>query len=123
MSVPIIIFVVYFGGGAYVAAQRLPDLGPGRVAGLAFFAVCGLLAGALGIAGLNIYEIIRELRGHGFGGSDADILADSLRILLLETGTLFGLAAMVYLLAVRMNSDHRLGGPHPQDAPSAEQSR
>jgi hypothetical protein len=105
MIVPILIFVGCFGGGAVAAAKWLPDLGEGHVAGLAFFAVCGLLAAALSIAGLNVYEIVRELGdrgGLGFGEPSAAIFADSLRILLQESSTLFGLAAIVYLLALRL---------------------
>jgi hypothetical protein len=112
MIAPILIFVGCFGGGAVAAARWLPDLGEGQVAGLAFFAVCGLLAAALSIAGLNVYDVVRELGdrgGLGFGETSAAILADSLRILLLESGTLFGFAAIVYLLAPRLqqrpNSD------------------
>jgi hypothetical protein len=112
MVVPILIFVVCFAGGAYAAAQWLPALGTGRVAGLSFFAVCGLLAAALGNAGLNIYSIIRELGNHvdGFGGSNADFVASGLRILLLEAGTLFGLAAIVYLLAPQTDRERPAAG-------------
>jgi hypothetical protein len=105
MLVPIIIFVACFAGGAYAAARWLPDLGEGQVAGLAFFAACGLLAASLGNAGLNVYDIVRDLEGNrfgfGLGGPNAYLLAGGLRVLLLESGTLFGLAVIVYLLAWR----------------------
>lgn len=117
MLIPIVIFVACFGGGAVAAARLLPDLGPGSVAGLAFFAVCGLLAAALASAGLNIYEIVRELSDRGFGGfseASPDLLAVGLRSLLLDSGMLFGLATAVYLLAPR------LGKGAPDDrSPSA----
>jgi hypothetical protein len=101
MLVPIILFVACFAGGAYAAARWLPDLGEGQISGLAFFAACGLLAAALGNAGLNVYDIVRDLEGtdFGLGHPSAYILAGGLRILLLESGTLFGLAAIIYLIA------------------------
>lgn len=105
MIVPVLIFVGCFGGGAVAAARWLPDLGDGQVAGLAFFAVCGLLAAALSIAGLNVYDIVRELGergGLGFGGTSPEILSGGLRVILLDGGTLVGFAAIVYLLALRL---------------------
>lgn len=111
MIVPIVIFMACFGGGAVAAAQWLPGLDAGRVAGLAFFAVCGLLGAALGIAGLHIYSIAVEL-GRDFGLTNADVLAGGLRNILLDAGTLLGLAAIVYLLAPQ----HR---PQPADLQAA----
>lgn len=97
MVVPIVIFVVCFGGGAVAAAHWLPDLGTGQVAGLAFFAVCGLLGGALGLAGLHIYSLVNEMETRVL--SNGEVVAAVLRNILLDAGTLFGLAAIVYLLA------------------------
>jgi hypothetical protein len=103
--VPILIFVACFGVGIVASARWLPDLGPGPVAGLAFFVVCGLLAGALSLAGLAIYSIVREI--HEFGGltsagnltNSPEIVAAGIRNLVLESGTLVGLAGIIYLLA------------------------
>lgn len=100
MVVPILIFVVCFAGGAYAAAQWLPELGPGRIAGFAFFAVCGLLAAALALVGLHIYALVNEL-GERTAIPRGEITADVLRSVLIEAGTLTGLAAIVYLLAPR----------------------
>ncbi len=107
MLVPIIIFVVCFGGGAAAAGHWLPDLGASRVAGLAFFAVCGLLGAALAIVGLNVYEMVKGLGG--FEETKAEILAGELRYTLLEAGTLFGLAAIVYLIAPQAHRERSAG--------------
>lgn len=106
MLVPILVFVACFGIGITASARWLPDLGPGTVGGVAFFLVSGLLGAALGLSGLGIYSIVREI--HAFGGAltnggiattSGEILADGLRSILVESGTLVGLAGIVYLLA------------------------
>ncbi len=103
MVVPVPIFVACFGGGVVAASRRLPELADGPVGGLAFFAVCGLLGATLGLVGLHIYAIVGELGSSPFGGSkdDAEVLASGLAALLFEVGSIFGLAAIVYLLAPR----------------------
>lgn len=103
MIVPIVIFVVCFGGGAVAAANWLPDLGAGQVAGLAFFTVCGLLGGALGLVGLHVYSLINELGSRDLG--EGELLAAILRNILLDAGTLVGLAAITYLLAHEKRAD------------------
>lgn len=100
MVVAIIVFVGCFGFGSAAAARSLPDLGGGRVAGLAFFAVCGLLGGALALVGLHIYSIVNELtRRSIYGPLASEALAGELRSMLLDAGTLIGLAGILYLLA------------------------
>jgi hypothetical protein len=67
--------------------------------------VCGLLAAAVGLAGLDIYLVVREI--HEFGSligtgkvtNSPQILATGIRNILLDSGTLVGLACIVYLLA------------------------
>jgi hypothetical protein len=104
--VPGLIFLVCFGAGIVASAQWLPELAQGPVGGLAFFATCGLLAAALGLAGLHAYSIVNEL-GHPplepLG--KAEILAGGLRNLLLGCGTLLGLASIVYLLAPGLDEE------------------
>jgi hypothetical protein len=93
-----LIFLACFGVGLTTAARWLPDLAPGRVGGLAFVTVCLLLGAALSVIGLHAYTLIDELK-HTAGESEAEILATILRNMLLEAGTLLGLAGTVYLLA------------------------
>jgi hypothetical protein len=104
MLVPILIFFACFGIGVTASARWLPELGQGSVGGLAFLVVCGLLTGALILAGLDVYTIVKEI--HEFGGlkspvntDSPQILATGIRNIVLESGTLIGLAGIVYLLA------------------------
>lgn len=101
MLVPIVIFIGCFAIGAHATARWLPEVGDGQIAGLAFLAVCGLLATALSLAGVNVYEIVMSLNSSLKGEASADIVAAGLRLLLLDSGTIFGLAAIVYLLVPR----------------------
>ncbi|MDQ6820189.1 MAG: hypothetical protein M3076_07610 [Actinomycetota bacterium] len=78
------------------------SVSPGRVGGLALLVVCGLLGMALAIAGLHIYEIVREIDCSTSLGSTTDkpdLLALGVINILREAGPLLGLAAAVYLLA------------------------
>lgn len=95
----VLVFLVCFGVGLTVAANWLPDLAPGRVAGMAFVTVCVLIGAALGMVGLHTYTLINQLRDLPSGISEAEILASILRNTLLDAGTLLGLAGIVYLLA------------------------
>jgi hypothetical protein len=107
MLVPVLIFFACFGLGITASARWLPDLEPGTIGGLALFTVSGLLGAALCLAGLGVYSIVREI--HELGGglltngkvttASGDILADGMRNILLECGTVVGLAGIVYLLA------------------------
>jgi len=100
LTIPIVIFVGCFSAAIVAAARWLPELAAGSVGGLAFFTVAGLLGAAAGLVGLNIYEIVRALTIlPNERLSRPDLLASGLRSLLIETGTLVGLAAIVYLLA------------------------
>jgi hypothetical protein len=93
--VPIVICTACFAAGSVAAARWLPDLARGPRGGLAFLTVCGLIGAALSLAGLNIYEIV-ELRGFR---DDSGIVAVGLVALLRDSGTMVGVAAVVYLLA------------------------
>lgn len=104
MLVPALIVVACFGAGAAASARYLPDLGPGRVGGIAFFLVCGLLGAALGLIGLHLYTLAHGLeRGRGFGLGDDELFADVVRNILFEAGSLVALAAIVYLLAPQLS--------------------
>jgi hypothetical protein len=65
MVIPIVICAVCFAAGASAAALWLPDLAQGSVGGVAFVVVCGLIGAALSAAGLDIYEIVREMGRDG----------------------------------------------------------
>ncbi len=58
-----------------------------------------LFGAALGMVGLHTYTLIDQLRDSPGGISEAEILATILRNILLDAGTLLGLAGIVYLLA------------------------
>jgi hypothetical protein len=82
----------------------LPGLARGPVGDVAFFAVCGLIGAGLGVVGLHIYVTVRELDETGglprFDDS-AGLLASGLLQILLDGGTVLGLATIAYLLAPR----------------------
>jgi hypothetical protein len=102
--VPALVFVACFGGGAWASSRWLPELADGAVGTISFFAVCGLFAAGLGLAGMHVYTFILDLKiahkeflhsGSGVG----DVVAANVTNLLFEAGVMFGLAAVVYLLA------------------------
>jgi hypothetical protein len=96
--VPIVIAFVCFLGGLLAASRWLPDLADGRVAGISFFLVCGLVGAAVAVVGVDVYGIVRSLELRGFGERSI-IVASQLTDMLRNGGTLFALAALVYLVA------------------------
>lgn len=125
MGVPILIFVVGFGVGAALPAGWLPDLGEGRVAGVAFLVVCGLVGTVFALVALHVYEIVRQLDSAsslGVGNAKPDVIANGLLAMLRDIGPILGLAAAVYLLAPEAEQDESPDGP-PDVAPgySSEQ--
>jgi hypothetical protein len=109
IGIPIVIFVLCLSGGAVAAAKWLPALDAGSVAGLAFFAVCGLLGLALALLGEHVYLIANELKhastGAEAGLSKAELLGGGLRNIALDEGTVLGIAFAVYLLAPRLGRE------------------
>jgi hypothetical protein len=107
MLIPVLVFFVCFVLGVMSAARWLPDLGPGPAGGLAFFTVVGLFSAALGVVGLHAYSIINELTNPppGLASDKAELLAGGMRNILIDGGTLFGFAAIVYLLAPRADGE------------------
>jgi hypothetical protein len=101
MLVPALVFLACFGGGIFAATRWLPELAPGPVGGIAFFAICGLLGAGLGVVGLHTYIIVQELETIGGTRFDTEgsLLAGGLLTMMLDAGTLFGLATIAYLLA------------------------
>jgi hypothetical protein len=77
MDTVIVIAVVCFFAGAGAASRWLPDLAPGPVGGLAFFAVCGLFGAALAALGVNVDYLVRTLEGSGPGDLRADEVASA----------------------------------------------
>lgn len=96
MLVPVVIYVLCLSAGAAVSAQWLPALAPGPIGGVAFFLVCGLLGGALGVVGLRLYGIVELDTGGQFVNQAA---ANGLADMMWQAGVLAGLAVTVYLLA------------------------
>jgi hypothetical protein len=104
MLIPVVIFVVCLAGGAVASARWLPDLAAGPIGGSAFFVVCGLAGASLALVGLHVYSIANALNTGGFAGirnAKAEIMASGLQSALWEAGSLFALAAAVFLLAPR----------------------
>jgi len=112
--VPIAIYVALLSTGVFLATRWLPSLAPGRAAGLAFFAVCGLLGGSLAIVGLRLYLIVEEIGAHD--GLPRIIkrqaIGEGLVAMLWQAGLLLGLALTVYLLApaAHTSEDRRRSG-------------
>jgi hypothetical protein len=109
MYVSLLVFLVCFGAGVGASARWLPDLAVGRVGGLAFFATCGLLATALSLVGVHVYELVEELN-RSFPEKDAknELIAAAMANTLRDAGTVFGLGAIVYLLAPGVEDDDEL---------------
>jgi hypothetical protein len=102
--IPVLVFVVAFGAGVLVVSRWLPELAAGPVGGLAFFTVCGLVGAAVGLFGLHVYSIVREVEaasGSGPFGSKGDVLAGGMISILYESGLIFAAAMIVFLLAPR----------------------
>ena len=100
--IPALVFVATFGAGIMACARWLPDLAPGPVGGLAYFAVSGLAGAGAGLLGLHVYLTVREMEfasGSEPFGSKGTALASGLTSMLFESGLLFAAAAAVYLLA------------------------
>jgi hypothetical protein len=125
VGVPILIFVVGFGVGSALPARWLPDLGEGRVAGVAFLVVCGLVGMVFALVALHVYELVRQLDtagSLGVGNAKPDVIANGLLAMLRDIGPILGLAGAVYLLAPEPDHDELPGAP-PEAAPgySSEQ--
>lgn len=103
VAIPVLVFLACFGGAIVASARWLPDLGPGRVGGLAFFVVVGLIGAAAGILGLDVYSTVREIEfsrsdgSSGLGKSFA--IASGIHNILFDSGALVASAGIVYLLA------------------------
>jgi hypothetical protein len=115
MVVPVVIALACFVAGVLGAARWLPDLAPGRVGGIAFFAVTGLLAAALVVVGLRVYAIVAYITESPSDSAahEGEIFAAGVIQLLYEAGALVGLAGILYLLAPAPDDEHE-----PTDAAS-----
>jgi hypothetical protein len=106
VGVPLVIFVLCVCAGAVAGARWLPSLDVGPIAGLAFFAVCGLLGLAVALLGEHIYLIVHEVENLGVGPgavSKGEVVGAGLKNIALDEGTVLGIAAAVYLLAPRLD--------------------
>lgn len=79
---------------------------------MAFFVVCGLFGAALGLVGLHIYSIAREI-GEFRSLDNGEIVAEGLESMLWDAGSLLGLATAVYLLAPAAEPAEELPVPAP----------
>lgn len=100
MLIPVVIFVVCLCAGVVAGTRWLPALAAGVVGGLAFFVVCGLLGAALALVGLHVYSIVEDVNAFS-GLKHGEVVAGGLASMLWESGSLAGVAAVVYLLAPR----------------------
>jgi hypothetical protein len=109
--VPVLIFLAGLNAGVLVCARWLPDLAPGRVGGLAFFVVCGLIGAAVGLIGVHIYLMVEEVGRLPVSGafSQGVAVAAGIRGIVIDTGSLLGFAGVVYLLAPPPEVDDELG--------------
>jgi hypothetical protein len=116
--IPVLVFFFAFLAGILAATRWLPEIDAGPVGGLAFFTVCGLIGAAVGLFGLHVYSIVREVEaasGDGPFGSKGDVLADGIISILYESGLIFAAAVIVFLLAPR--EQEALGGDVPARTP------
>jgi len=97
-----IIAVLAAGAGFYATLRWAPPLRATRVGLLAAIVVANLVAAALVVVALDVYELIRTL-GHfgpaGFADQKTDLVARTISDMLAAAGPLLGLAAAVHLLA------------------------
>jgi hypothetical protein len=102
VSTPILIFLGGFLVGAIAPARWLPDVGDGRVAGVAFLLICGLLGIVVALVAVHVYEVVRQLNNAtvlGLAGEKPDVVANGITTTLSQIGPVLGIAAAVYLLA------------------------
>jgi hypothetical protein len=118
MAVPVVIFVACLSAGVFASSNWLPNLAAGSAGGLAFFAVSGLIGGALAVVGLRVYMIVEETHNGTSGFLNRDVVANDLTDMLWEAGLLLGLAVTVYLLAPAATAATAEASP-PPTTPSA----
>ncbi len=114
MLIPALIFLACLSVGVVASARWLPDLAAGQIGGLAFFLVCGILGAALGLVGVHVYLIVEELDHIREGAAvHGEIVAQGIRDIVFEVGSLLGFAAVIYLLAPPLDVDENLEGLSP----------
>jgi hypothetical protein len=96
--IPVLVFLACLSAGAVAGSRWTPDLAVGQVGGLAFFIVCGLLGAALGLVGMHVYLMVEQLENIR-GVSQGEIVAEGIRDILFEAGSVLGFAVVIYLLA------------------------
>ena len=68
---------------------------------MAFFLTCGLLGCALALLGVHAYLVVEEIDHLPPGLRKGEVLAEGLRNVIFEVGSLMGFATAVFLLAAR----------------------
>jgi hypothetical protein len=101
--VPALLFALCFLSSLAVAVYVLPPLAPGAIGKLAYGIAINLLAAAVAVMALEVYELIRVLVRYAAGVARAkpDILASGIAGILRDSGALFAAGAIVYLLGPR----------------------
>ena len=96
-----IIALVAAGAGFFATWRWAPPLRATRVGLVAAIVVADLVAAALVVVALDLYELIRTLdhAGGEFENAKTDIVARTITDALANAGPLLGLAAAVHLLA------------------------
>ena len=104
--VPIVLMVLGFAGGLYLASRFAPPLADTRT-GRVSSSVVDLLAGlAIAVLLLDLFNAVRAITNGVFDGWDAaDALARELSGAFWSAGTLIALAAAVHLLAPPPDED------------------
>jgi hypothetical protein len=100
--IPALAFIFPALGAAIACSYWIPDLDAGPVGGLAFFLVCGLVGAAVGLLGVDIYSLVRQLEHFDSNSgvfSKGEFIAEFLRDVAINVGPLLAFAAIVYLLA------------------------
>jgi hypothetical protein len=103
MVVLIVVAVACFSAGVYASARWLPPLAEGTVGTISFFAVCSLCGAALGLIGINIDSVARQL-GERDSELETLIVTGGLLGILRDSGTVAALALIAYLLAPKARS-------------------
>lgn len=99
VGVPVAVFAGCLIVGVLAATRHLPELPPGKVAGLCYFLVCGMIGAGVAVAGLCIFDAVEAGEDRFLGAVQVGgVLAQ----LLWQCGLVFGVAAIVYLLAARV---------------------
>jgi hypothetical protein len=106
---PILVVAVGLAGGIAAVRLWLPPIGDDRIGDLASWVTGVLLGGAIAGVGLQAYGFLRAVRESSefFANSDSEAFTFYATGALQVAGPMLGLAAAVYLLAMRVYGSDR----------------